>query len=37
MIMFSGGGYRAMIGCAGYLKAIESSGVMDTVTYIACK
>lgn len=33
----SGGGYRAMVGSAGYLKAMKDTGVLDTVTYLAGK
>ncbi|ORZ25468.1 acyl transferase/acyl hydrolase/lysophospholipase [Absidia repens] len=31
----SGGGYRAMLGLTGYLKAMKDSGALDCVTYIA--
>ncbi|KAI7875620.1 FabD/lysophospholipase-like protein [Lichtheimia hyalospora FSU 10163] len=34
-IATSGGGYRAMVGSAGYLKAMKDTGVLDTVTYLA--
>lgn len=31
----SGGGYRAMVATSGFLKAAESSGLLDCVTYLA--
>ncbi|KAI9316508.1 acyl transferase/acyl hydrolase/lysophospholipase [Dichotomocladium elegans] len=34
-IASSGGGYRAMVGCAGYMKAMNDTGVLDLVTYLA--
>ncbi|SAL97604.1 hypothetical protein [Absidia glauca] len=34
-IASSGGGYRAMLGLTGYLKAMKDSGALDCVTYIA--
>ncbi|KAK9378374.1 acyl transferase/acyl hydrolase/lysophospholipase [Kockiozyma suomiensis] len=30
----SGGGYRAMIGTAGYLRSLQTSGLLDCVTYL---
>ncbi|KAF7724212.1 hypothetical protein EC973_001231 [Apophysomyces ossiformis] len=36
-IASSGGGYRAMIGSSGYLKAMKETGVLDCVTYLAGK
>ncbi|KAK7205180.1 phospholipase a2 [Myxozyma melibiosi] len=30
----SGGGYRAMIGTAGYLRSLQKSGLLDCVTYL---
>ncbi|KAM8929999.1 cytosolic phospholipase A2 [Pelodytes ibericus] len=34
-LLGSGGGFRAMVGFAGVLKALFESGVLDCVTYIA--
>ncbi|KAL0096298.1 acyl transferase/acyl hydrolase/lysophospholipase [Phycomyces blakesleeanus] len=34
-IASSGGGYRAMAGCAGYLKGMRDTGVLDCVMYMA--
>lgn len=31
----SGGGYRAMIGCSGYLHALNETGILDCVLYMA--
>jgi len=31
----SGGGYRAMLGTTGYLKAMKRDGLFDCVTYLA--
>jgi hypothetical protein len=31
----SGGGYRAMLGLTGYIKAMKESGLFDCVTYMA--
>lgn len=31
----SGGGFRAMVGFAGVMKALFESGVLDCATYIA--
>ena len=31
----SGGGYRAMLGTTGYLKAMKRAGLFDCVTYLA--
>jgi phospholipase A2 len=31
----SGGGYRAMLGTTGYLKAMKECGLFDCVTYLA--
>lgn len=35
--LFSGGGYRAMVGCSGYLHAMSETGIMDCVLYMAGK
>uniref|UniRef100_A0A4W3JVC3 Phospholipase A2 n=1 Tax=Callorhinchus milii TaxID=7868 RepID=A0A4W3JVC3_CALMI len=34
-ILGSGGGFRAMVGFSGVIKALEESGVFDCATYIA--
>ncbi|KAI8331514.1 acyl transferase/acyl hydrolase/lysophospholipase [Chlamydoabsidia padenii] len=34
-IASSGGGYRAMLGLTGYMKAMKESGALDCVAYIA--
>lgn len=34
-ILGSGGGFRAMVGFAGVMKALYESGVLDCATYIA--
>lgn len=34
-LVFSGGGYRAMIGTLGFLKGLEESNLLDTVVYTA--
>ncbi|XP_030063405.1 cytosolic phospholipase A2 isoform X2 [Microcaecilia unicolor] len=34
-VLGSGGGFRAMVGFAGVMKALFESGVLDCVTYIA--
>jgi phospholipase A2 len=31
----SGGGYRAMLGLTGYVKAMKDVGLFDCVTYMA--
>ncbi|KAI8374151.1 acyl transferase/acyl hydrolase/lysophospholipase [Radiomyces spectabilis] len=31
----SGGGYRAMVGCAGYLKAMKETGLLDCLMYMS--
>ncbi|CAO3617653.1 unnamed protein product [Mucor hiemalis] len=31
----SGGGYRAMVGCSGYLHAMQETGIFDCVLYMA--
>ncbi|KAG2204450.1 hypothetical protein INT47_005241 [Mucor saturninus] len=31
----SGGGYRAMVGCSGYLHAMNETGILDCVLYMA--
>ena len=33
----SGGGYRAMVGCSGYLHALQETGILDCVLYMAGK
>lgn len=33
--MDSGGGYRAMVGCSGYLHAMIETGILDCVLYMA--
>ncbi|KAI8644052.1 acyl transferase/acyl hydrolase/lysophospholipase, partial [Parasitella parasitica] len=34
-IASSGGGYRAMVGCSGYLHALNETGILDCVLYMA--
>ncbi|KAG8237848.1 hypothetical protein J437_LFUL002457 [Ladona fulva] len=34
-VLASGGGYRALIGYAGALAALQKCGILDCVTYIA--
>lgn len=34
-VLGSGGGFRAMVGFAGVMKALFESGVLDCATYIA--
>lgn len=34
-ILGSGGGFRAMVGFAGVMKALYESGIFDCATYIA--
>ncbi|GAA5807883.1 hypothetical protein MFLAVUS_001263 [Mucor flavus] len=34
-IASSGGGYRAMVSCSGYLKAMSEAGILDCVLYMA--
>lgn len=34
-ILGSGGGFRAMVGFAGVMKALYESGILDCATYIA--
>lgn len=34
-VLGSGGGFRAMVGFAGVMKALYESGVLDCATYIA--
>lgn len=34
-VLGSGGGFRAMVGFSGVMKALYESGVLDCVTYIA--
>jgi phospholipase A2 len=33
--IYSGGGYRAMVGCSGYLHALQETGILDCVMYMA--
>lgn len=35
LIVNSGGGYRAMVGCSGYLHAMIETGILDCVLYMA--
>lgn len=34
-LIFPGGGYRAMIGFAGFMQGAEERGILDCCTYIA--
>lgn len=34
-VLGSGGGFRAMVGFSGVMKALYESGVLDCVTYVA--
>lgn len=34
---FSGGGYRAMVACSGYLHGFCDTGILDCVLYMAGK
>lgn len=34
-ILGSGGGFRAMVGFSGVMKALYESGILDCATYIA--
>lgn len=34
-ILGSGGGFRAMVGFSGVMKALYESGVLDCATYVA--
>lgn len=35
--LYSGGGYRAMVGCSGYLHGMNETGILDCVLYMAGK
>lgn len=34
-ILGSGGGFRAMVGFSGVMKALYESGILDCATYVA--
>lgn len=34
-ILGSGGGFRAMVGFSGVIKALYESGILDCATYVA--